>query len=188
MFFHMTSQESSSFGDTSDSYNPSGWNRIQRHTFLDSGDEYSIVNCSWKKLVAGDLGATISVADTNWTYKSGVLLVFSASRSFTATIAVTNSFANSTNPPAQSLTGTSYGLPQFLVGMYGAYQGSVTGVSWTGSSYTEVNCDTGLQDFRVRYVMKNTSDTAEDVTVDSGYDISSEHCRLNSNLITFTEA
>jgi hypothetical protein len=188
MFFHMVSDESTTGGSTADSYNPSGWTRIQRHTFLDSTDEYSIINCSWKQLVVGDLGATISVADSLWTNKSGVLLVFSASRSFTATISVTGAQAGDINPAAQSLTGTSYGLPQFLVGMYGAYQGGLTGVSWTGSTYTEVNCDTGSQNFRVRYIMKNTTDVAENVTVDMGQNLSWQHGRLNSNLITFTEA
>ena len=185
MFFHMVSRESSGSGSTADSFNPAGWTRIQRHTFLDSGDEYSIINCSWKKLEAGDLGATISVADSPWTNKSGVLLVYSATRDFTATIEVTGAQAGDVNPAAQNLTGTSYGLPQFLVGMYGTYDGAVSGVSWTGSTYTEVNCDTGNHDFRVRYVMKNITDTAQNVTVDLG--AAGQHSRLNSNLITFAE-
>lgn len=188
MFFHMVSQESTGPGSTADSYNPSGWTRIQRHTWLDSGTEYSIVNCSWKKLVSGDIGSTITVADSNWSYKSGVIFIYSATKSFTATIDVTAGQAGDINPAAQSLTGTSYALPQFLVGMYGAYDGAITGVSWTGSTYTEVNCDTGFQDFRVRYIMKNITDTKENVTVDLGQSLDAQHSRLNSNLISFAEA
>lgn len=184
MFFHMVSDDDDTSGSTADSYNPAGWTRIQRHTFFNSLDEYSIINCSWKKLVSGDLGGTISVADSPWLNKSGVLLVFSANKNFTSTIEVTGAQAVDGNPASQSLTGTSYDLPQFLVGMYGNYEGTATGISWTGSTYTEVNCDTGTQDFRVRYIMKNLNDTAQNVTVDCG-DAGGQHTRLNSNLISF---
>lgn len=188
MFFHMVSDQSSTAGSTADSYNPSGWTRIQRHTWLDAGTEYSIINCSWKKLVAGDIGSTITVADSNWFNKSGVILVYSIRKSFTATIDVTNAQAGDIDPASQSLTGTSYSLPQFLVAMYGSFEGSSpSGISWTGSSYTEVNCDTGTQDFRVRYVMKNLTDLKENVTVDFAGDITAQHVRLNSNLIKFAQ-
>jgi len=169
-------------GDTSDSYLPSGWTRLYRLSFDGGTGEDSVHDRAYKFITSGDVSSSFNVAATDHAAYSIVALVFRPSKTCSVTIEDSQGGGSTGDPASQNINGTAVStLPHLLLATYFAYDGSVTGRSWTGGTFTE---ESPAARFYTRYKMFAIGDTTENVTVDMGE--SGQHGHLYSTILSFS--